>query len=295
MTCEKIHVCITCNKLFKTSHELARHKNKKKKCEVDENSLNKIIEPHIFIDIIKQKNCAMAKLDDIIKQQNDEMAQMKMDNLQNEIKLKDEIIILNKRCSTKKINNNSKKEIVNNDNTNNGTINNSNITNNVINNNTIHMTTHGRENTDHITIKEYNNLFKRYKKSVQMFVKLKHLDKNNKQNSNVYISNLHDKFIHVHKNKEWLIENEQEVLDEMCEVNSLFLIDKFNDMAEKDELNEASKKFDSFVNIMDDGKSIDYNNYGERIETVEKTNFKNEIKNDIKRDLYNGRHMVAPK
>jgi len=274
---------------------LARHKNKKKKCEVDENSLNKIIEPHIFIDIIKQKNCAMAKLDDIIKQQNDEMAQMKMDNLQNEIKLKDEIIILNKRCSTKKINNNSKKEIVNNDNTNNGTINNSNITNNVINNNTIHMTTHGRENTDHITIKEYNNLFKRYKKSVQMFVKLKHLDKNNKQNSNVYISNLHDKFIHVHKNKEWLIENEQEVLDEMCEVNSLFLIDKFNDMAEKDELNEASKKFDSFVNIMDDGKSIDYNNYGERIETVEKTNFKNEIKNDIKRDLYNGRHMVAPK
>jgi len=39
------------------------------------------------------------------------------------------------------------------------------------------MTTHGRENTEHIKNKEYNNLFKRYKKSVQMFVKLKHLDK----------------------------------------------------------------------------------------------------------------------
>ena len=147
----------------------------------------------------------------------------------------------------KKINNNSKKEIVNNDNTNNGTINNSNVTNNVINNNIIHMTTHGRENTDHITIKEYNNLFKRYKKSVQMFVKLKHLDKNNKHNSNVYISNLHDKFIHVHKNKEWLIENEQEVLDKICETNSMFLIDKFCDMAEKDELSETSKIFDSFI------------------------------------------------
>jgi hypothetical protein len=220
---------------------LARHKNKKKKCEVDENSLKKIIEPHIFIDIIKQKNVAMAKLDDIIKQQNDEMAQMKMDNLQNEIKLKDEIIILNKRCSTKKINNTSDKEIANNDNTNNGTINNSNITNNVINNNnTIHITTHGRENTDHITNEEYNNLFKRYRKSVQMFVKLKHLDKNNKQNSNVYISNLHDKFIHTYRDKQWSIENEQDVLDEICETNSMFLIDKFRDMAKKDELHEKS-------------------------------------------------------
>ena len=45
---------------------------------------------------------------------------------------------------------------------------------------------------------------------------------------------------------------------------------------------------------MDNGESDD-DNYGERIETAEKTNFKNEIKNDIKRDLYNGRHIVAPK
>ena len=76
---------------------------------------------------------------------------------------------------------------------------------------------------------------------------------------------MNDKFIHIYKNKEWSIENEQEVLDEICETNSMFLIDKFHDMTEKDELNEKSKRFDIFIEIMDDD-----DNYGERIETAKK-------------------------
>jgi len=241
----------------------------------------------------EELNAIIEQQKTIIEHQKLNIEHEKEKNLQLEKHIEQMVIISSNTAIKDKYCKPSNKKTTNNTtNNNSNTINNT--TNNVINNNTIHITTHGRENTDHITIKEYNNLFKRYKKSVQMFVKLKHLDKNNKQNSNVYISNLHDKFIHVHKNKEWLIENEQDVLDEICETNSMFLIDKFRDMAEKDELSETSKRFDSFIEIMDDGESDDYD-YGERIETPEKTNFKNEIKNDMKRDLYNGRHMVAPK
>jgi hypothetical protein len=66
MVCDKIHVCVTCDKLFKTNHELARHKNRKTKCASDDNNLKEITEQHIFIDIIKQKNIAMAVLNNFV-------------------------------------------------------------------------------------------------------------------------------------------------------------------------------------------------------------------------------------
>jgi hypothetical protein len=252
--------CPVCNKQFKSNYELNRHENKKNKCIFDENQIGDTKNVTNLMNIIKLKAQKIANQHDIIAQQllNDNHQKDKILQLEKQIeqmmKITTDIANITK-ASTKTINK------TNNENSNN-------TTNNTINN-TINITTHGRENIDHITNEQYNDVFKRYKKSVQLFVKLEHFDENNKQNSNIYVSNFHDKFIYIYKNKQWMIENEQEAINELCEMNSLFLMDKFRDMEQKYELNKASKRFDSFIEIMDDGESDDEYN-----ENIEKTNLK---------------------
>jgi len=118
-----------------------------------------------------------------------------------------------------------------------------------------------------------------------MFVKMVDFDENNKQNNNVYISNLHDGFAHKYEDNKWMIDDEQEIIKSSYESNAMFLRDKYDDMKSKEELNKASLRFDNFIDVMGDEDDVN----------PEKTDMENDIKKNIKKVLYNGRHIIKTK
>jgi hypothetical protein len=224
----------------------------------------------------------MIEQNDIIKQQKIIIDHQKEKTLQLKKQI-EQMIKISSDATKRKTNKTTNKKTINNTTNNNTNNDNSNTTNNTINN--IHITTHGRENTDHISIDQYNDVFRRSKKSVPMFVKMVHFDENNKQNNNVYISNLHDGFAHKFEDGKWLVDDEHDIIEALYESNALFLKDKYDDMKSKEELTESSFKFDNFIEIKSDDDDV----------KPEKTEMENDIKKNIKKVLYNGRQIYKTK
>jgi len=270
--------CSTCCKQFRSNYELNRHINKKNKCIFDENQISDINNVKYLMNMIKLKDNKMIEQNDIIKQQKNIIDHQKDKTLQLEKQI-EQMIKISSDTAKRKINKTTNKKTINNT-----TNDNSNTINNTTHN-TIHITTHGRENTDHITLEQYNDVFKKNKKSIPMFVKMVHFDENNKQNQNVYISNLHDGFAHKYEDNKWMIDDEHEIIEALYESNAMFLKDKYDDMKSKEELTKTSLRFDDFIYVRGDEDDVN----------PEKTEMENDIKKNIKKVLYNGRHIIIAK
>jgi len=250
---------MTCNKTFKSKYDLNRHNNKKYKCTYDDAQLKNITDKNIYIEIIKQKNTLLTQMENEIKL------------IKNEIKLKDEIIKLN-RCNT---------NIENTTNTNKGTINNT-------TNNNINITLPFGKEVDKITDAEYNDVFKRCYACIAYYVRLKHFSNDNPENHNVFISNMRDQYIQIFENDAWKIDDKEYTLQQLYDVNIEILKNKFNDMKQNDTLTDISiQKFDKFIDAVEyDNENMDNAKKAMQDEII------NNIKNDLKKVLYNGRSVV---
>lgn len=131
----------------------------------------------------------------------------------------------------------------------------------------------GKEIRNGISDLEYKGIFNRGFRSVPALVEKIHFDKNKPQNHNVYMSNVHEKYVVVYDGNDWILKNRDEFLQDMIDNNSMFLEDKFEELLDK--LGDCEiNKFKKFLDEIDDDKTT------------------NKIKEELKMLFYNNRRMV---
>ena len=128
-----------------------------------------------------------------------------------------------------------KKQIKNNTNINRGTINNANKQVNIINN-------FGSENIDYITSKIFQKLLSTHTQAIPKLLELKHFNPNHPENHNVKITNIHDKYAKIYKDKQWLTKNKKEVIDDMIDFG-MADFDDFKDLTEEELTEKIQKNF----------------------------------------------------
>ena len=99
-------------------------------------------------------------------------------------------------------------------NLNKGIINNA---NQQINNNNLTINNFGSENIDYITEKVFYKLLNTPSHAIPKLIELKHFDPKHPENHNVKVTNLHDKYAKIYKDKKWLTKNKKEVIDDMID------------------------------------------------------------------------------
>ena len=118
--------------------------------------------------------------------------------MENMIYMKNEMEIL--KTENKEL----KKQLKNNKpNINRGTINNAQKQVNIINN-------FGSENIEYITTKVFQKLLNTPTHAIPKLIELKHFDSKHPENHNVKITNIHDKYAKIYKDKQWLTKNKKD-------------------------------------------------------------------------------------
>ncbi len=194
---ESGHICYYCMGEFAQSSSLYRHINrcKVKKAQDQEKEA-------IFDKLVRQK-------------ESDYLRDLANENrmLKKELNEKNMII--------------KKSNIVN------GTINNNshntNNTNNTINNN-IKIVAFGKEDISHISVKEWIRILKRNYKSIEDLAMKTHFDKNKPENQNIYISNLHSKYIMVHNGNNWNVKNRKDTVDDLYDEKAYIIFNKVEEL-----------------------------------------------------------------
>ena len=69
---------------------------------------------------------------------------------------------------------------------------------------------------------EWVKIMNRKYRSIEELVTKTHFDKNKPENHNIYISNLHDKYIMVHDGYKWNIKTRGNILDELYDEKAYF-------------------------------------------------------------------------
>lgn len=123
-------------------------------------------------------------------------------------------------------------------NVNHGTINNANGDINTMNN--IQINNYGSENIEYITDKVFKKLLLKPMSAITRLIELKHFHPKHPENHNVKITNIHDKFAKIYKDKKWLIKHKKDVVEELVE-NGYADFEEFKDLNE-DELAEKIKE-----------------------------------------------------
>ena len=109
-------------------------------------------------------------------------------------------------------------------------------------------------------------------KSIPVFTKYLHFNKNNPENHNIYISNLKNKFVMVYKKDDWNLTNQDDILGKLIDFKTDFLAEKFDEY--KNDLPSSTlRKFDRFLDEQYEDDVI------------------NDIKDELKLILYNNRKL----
>ncbi len=234
--------CITCYKEFKDNYNLQRHKNRRNPCTqitqfVTHNHVNDIIySSDIESDTCNERKCGycgkiFSRKWSLYRHINSFCKEKRNDD-NNKEKIMTELIreLEEKTCKLKKI----KKEYKNFKKTvktiNNQTLNNNshNTTNNTINN--IKIVGFGKEDITHISDREWIKILKRNYKSIEDLTLKTHFDKNRPENHNIYISNLHSKYIMVHDSKNWNIKNRKDTVDDLYDEKAYIIFNKLEEL-----------------------------------------------------------------
>ena len=75
-----------------------------------------------------------------------------------------------------------------------------------------------------------------------IFLKKNHFNPNKPENNNIYISNLKNKYIMLYDGNKWIIDNEDNIIDELIDVNEFILKHKLEEWLEN------GKKYPSIMN-----------------------------------------------
>jgi polyhydroxyalkanoate synthesis regulator phasin len=108
-------------------------------------------------------------------------------------------------------------------NINRGTINNANNQCNIIINN------FGEEKIEYITDKAFKKLLSTPISAIPKLIELKHFNPDHPENHNVKITNIHDKYAKIYKDKKWLTQHKKDVIQELVD-NGFADFEEFRDL-----------------------------------------------------------------
>jgi hypothetical protein len=147
-----------------------------------------------------------------------------------------------------------------------------NVTNITQINNNFKTIPFGDEDLSFITNKVVKQIFNLGHGSVAELIKLTHFNEKYPKNSNIYISNIKDKYINVHDGKQWILQNQKDTIPKLIDTKIDFLEDK---VIELDGIigERLKKKMNRFLNSEDQEKTI------------------NKITEEIKLLLYNNKDI----
>ncbi len=116
-----------------------------------------------------------------------------------------------------------------------------NITNNIetINNNvnnTFNILAFGKEDTSHISNKEWQKIINRQYRSIEDLVVKTHFDKKKPENHNIYISNMKSKYIMVHDGTNWCVKDKRDTIDDLYDEKAYIILNKVDELKEKSKL-----------------------------------------------------------
>lgn len=243
-TKNEIYPCEYCGKEFTTKFNLNRHVLRN--CKMKRNNV-------LHVNNIIDKN-----------------KQLEYENN----KLKDELDKMKRQLNTSNItNNNNNINNSTNDNSTNNNINNS-TTNNTTNNNTvINIIAHGKEDIYSLKIREMLEILDRGYNSVTELISRLNFNPDRPEYHNVYKPNLRDNYIIVYDGNDWVVKNQDEVLNDMIDNKTADLELRL------EELREVVKKKEN-IKILDK-----FEKTGKRLHKA--PHKRQEVKNDIKLMVYN--------
>lgn len=155
----------------------------------------------------------------ILKENNDKLT-LQVEQLINKMALLEPKTINNISNKTKNKTNNINKGIVNNI---------------VINN-------YGSENIDYITFNKFVKLLETPLSAISKLIELKHFNEKHPENHNIKITNIHDKFAKIYKDKKWLVSNKKDIIQDLVE-NGYADFEEFKDLNEEELTNKIKERY----------------------------------------------------
>lgn len=201
------------------------------------------------------------------KKENDKIILIEERNkiLQEQLDKRDEQINELLKLLEKQIKNNSKPNL------NKGVINNA---KQQINNNNLTINNFGSENIDYITAKVFYKLLNTPYNAIPKLIELKHFNPKHPENHNVKITNIHDKYAKIYKDKKWIIQHKTDVLETMID-NGFADLEEFKDLNEDEFTDKFMDKYKLVEQVIDNG------NVKEKIILISKNGTDRVFKNDI--------------
>jgi hypothetical protein len=115
-----------------------------------------------------------------------------------------------------------------------------NITNNKITNNNlmVNINSFGNESLSHITINDYKKFLSGLFPGFIRFIEKVHFDENAPENHNICITNMNSRYLFTYDKGNWLSKDKNETIDKFIAKKYNILVDKFDELEEKNELDE---------------------------------------------------------
>ena len=116
-----------------------------------------------------------------------------------------------------------------------------NINKGTVNNNTI-INNYGSENIDYITFNRFVKLLETPLSAISKLIELKYFNEKHPENHNIKITNIHDKFAKIYKDKKWLVSNKKDIIQELVE-NGYADFEEFKDLNEEELTNKIKERY----------------------------------------------------
>ena len=110
------------------------------------------------------------------------------------------------------------------------------IVNNIVINN------YGSENIDYITFSRFVKLLETPLSAISKLIELKHFNGKHPENHNIKITNIHDKFAKIYKDKKWLVSNKKDIIQDLVE-NGYADFEEFKDLNEEELTNKIKERY----------------------------------------------------
>ena len=143
-----------------------------------------------------------------------------------------------------------------------------------INNNNVTINNFGSENIDYITAKVFYKLLNTPYNAIPKLIELKHFNPKHPENHNVKITNIHDKYAKIYKDKKWIIQHKTDVLETMID-NGFADLEEFKDLNEEEFTDKFMDKYNLVEHVIEKG------NVKEKVLLISKNGTDRMFKNDI--------------
>ena len=110
------------------------------------------------------------------------------------------------------------------------------IVNNIVINN------YGSENIDYITFSRFVKLLETPLSAISKLIELKYFNEKHPENHNIKITNIHDKFAKIYKDKKWLVSNKKDIIQDLVE-NGYADFEEFKDLNEEELTNKIKERY----------------------------------------------------